>query len=113
MDGIVRKERYQIMTTESVGQSFPRQWGSLRGLQGTLPLKYMVTTSLPFLDVESGVLRNGVCCNGCDISCKEFTGLHHQAFHQKILVLCETKCTPMMHLWNIFGNLERLKIYGT
>jgi hypothetical protein len=28
----------------------------------------MATTALPFLDVESGVVQNGICCIGCRIS---------------------------------------------
>ena len=38
-----------------------------RQLEGSLSLKYMVTISLRYLDVESGALQNGICCSDCDI----------------------------------------------
>jgi hypothetical protein len=73
MGGIVRKQRYQIMQTEFVDTLSPYQFDRMRGLQGTLPLKHMVTISLPYLDVESGVLWNGICCSGCNIFSEELT----------------------------------------
>lgn len=63
---IVRTQRYQIMPTEFVGTLSARGRHSTSRLQVSLSLKYMVTTSLPYLDVESGVLQNGICCSGCD-----------------------------------------------
>lgn len=34
----------------------------------TMLLRYMVTTSLPYLDIESGGIQNGICCSGCQIA---------------------------------------------
>ena len=36
--------------------------------KGIYPLRYMVTTALPFLDLQSGVIQNEIRCNGCRTS---------------------------------------------
>lgn len=80
VEGIMRKQRYEIMPTEFVGTLSVREWHRVRQLQGSLPLKYMVTTSLPYLDVESGVLQNGICCSGCDAFLRRTHGAKSPSF---------------------------------
>lgn len=66
---MVRHPRYEIMPIEFVGTLSPDRWWYIKmQSEESLPLKYMVTTSLPYLDVESGALQNGICCSGCDVS---------------------------------------------
>lgn len=36
--------------------------------KGMALLRYMVTTSLPYLDIKSGSIQNGICCSGCRIA---------------------------------------------
>ncbi|KAJ5839906.1 uncharacterized protein N7525_005094 [Penicillium rubens] len=42
--------------------------------KGRVLLGYMVTTSLPYLDIESGVTQIGVCCSGCQIALEKDLG---------------------------------------
>lgn len=65
---MVRHRRYEIMPIEFVGKLSPgRWWYRMIQSEESLPLKYMVTTSLPYLDVETGALQNGIRCSGCDV----------------------------------------------
>lgn len=47
-----------------------------RGTQpkGRALLRYIVTTSLPYLDIESGGIQNGICCSGCQIALEKDLG---------------------------------------
>jgi hypothetical protein len=42
--------------------------------KGGALLRYMVTTSLPYLDIESGGTQIGVCCSGCQIALEKDLG---------------------------------------
>ncbi|RJE24998.1 hypothetical protein PHISCL_02649 [Aspergillus sclerotialis] len=70
MDEIVRK-RTRIMATELVSRlSLQGEDERTRLTQSkeTALLRYMATTSLPYLDTESGGVQYGICCSGCQIA---------------------------------------------
>lgn len=74
----VRKKRIQINPTELLGRLFSRKGGNRTEVprQSDISLlNYMVTTSLPYLDVESGIAQNRICCSGCRISFRKSTDI--------------------------------------
>ncbi|KAL4941714.1 hypothetical protein BDV06DRAFT_212422 [Aspergillus oleicola] len=44
------------------------------GASDTALLRYMVTTALPYIDIESGGIQNGLCCSGCQIALERALG---------------------------------------
>ncbi|KGO72685.1 hypothetical protein PITC_056710 [Penicillium italicum] len=77
MDEIVRKKRFQIIPTEFVSRlSLRKEDGRKLVTQSKeiALLRYMVTTSLPYLDVESGGIQYGICCSGCQIALEKALG---------------------------------------
>ncbi|KAL3474535.1 hypothetical protein BJX99DRAFT_231499 [Aspergillus californicus] len=70
MDKIVRKRRTQMMSTEFVRNLFLRDgdWRTrVTQTNETALLHYMVTTSLPYLDIESGGIQKDMvqCLSNC------------------------------------------------
>ncbi|OOF92495.1 hypothetical protein ASPCADRAFT_55460 [Aspergillus carbonarius ITEM 5010] len=77
MDEIVRKKRTQIMPAEFISRLSLREANEgarVRQSTETALLRYMVTTALPYLDVESGGIQNGICCSGCQIALERALG---------------------------------------
>lgn len=77
MDEIVRKKRIQIIPAEYVSRYSMREIDERTQVtqsKETVLLRYMVTTSLPYLDIESGGIQNGVCCSGCQIALEKALG---------------------------------------
>jgi hypothetical protein len=77
MDEIPRKRRMQIVPTGFVSRSSLREEDEMTRVtqpKGRALLRYMVTTSLPYLDIESGGIQNGVCCSGCQIALEKDLG---------------------------------------
>jgi hypothetical protein len=73
MDEIMRKKRIQIIPTEFVSRLSLRKGDKRTQVtqsKETALLCYMVSTSLPYLDIESGGIQNGICCSGCQIALK-------------------------------------------
>ena len=70
MDETVRKKRTRIMPAELVSRLSLREEDATRVMQSkeTALLRYMVTTSLPYLDIESGSIQRGISCSGCQIA---------------------------------------------
>ncbi|CRL27481.1 Cyclin-like F-box [Penicillium camemberti] len=70
MEEIVRKRRVQIAATEFVSRLSLYKEDEITQAtpRGRALLCYMVTTSLPYLDTESGGIQNGICCGGCQIA---------------------------------------------
>lgn len=77
MDEIERKKRIQIIPAEYVSRYSLREIDERTRVtqsKETVLLRYMVTTSLPYLDIESGSIQNGVCCSGCQIALEKALG---------------------------------------
>lgn len=77
MDEIVRKKITQIMPAEFINRlSLPDANERARVTQSKEKalLRYMVTTALPYLDIESGGIQNGLCCSGCQIALERALG---------------------------------------
>jgi hypothetical protein len=67
---IVRKKRTQIIRTGFLSSLSLREEDKrtrVTQLNESALLCYMVTTSLPHLDIESGGIQNGMCCSGCQV----------------------------------------------
>lgn len=82
-DAIVRNKRTQIMPTELAGRLCSSKGDKSTGVtrpKGTRLLGHMVTTSLPYLDIESGVIQNGICCSGCQIWLERSDGARSSSF---------------------------------
>ncbi|EKV13290.1 hypothetical protein PDIG_39020 [Penicillium digitatum PHI26] len=74
MDEIVRKKRIQIIPAEYVTLREEHERTRVTQSKETVLLRYMVTTSLPYLDIESGGIQNGICCSGCQIALEKALG---------------------------------------
>ncbi|RAL03657.1 F-box protein [Aspergillus ibericus CBS 121593] len=66
-----RKKKMQLVAVDDVIRISEARSDNDRA-QGTRPresplLPFMVTTALPYLDVASGSIQNGVCCSGCQL----------------------------------------------
>ena len=71
MGEVLRKRRTQIVRivrTEFVGRLSVCEEDEMTQSKGTALLRYMVTTSLPYLDIESRGIQNGICCSGCQLA---------------------------------------------
>nr|XP_003188766.1 hypothetical protein ANI_1_2526074 [Aspergillus niger CBS 513.88] len=71
MDEIVRKKRTQIMPAEFISRLSLREANERARVAQSKEkalLRYMVTTALPYLDIKSGDVQNGICCSGCQIA---------------------------------------------
>ncbi|PYH92795.1 hypothetical protein BO71DRAFT_382860 [Aspergillus ellipticus CBS 707.79] len=71
MDEVVRKKRTQIIPAEFISTLSLREANERARVaqpKEKALLRYMVTTALPYLDIKSGGVQNGICCRGCQIA---------------------------------------------
>ena len=70
----------------------------------------MVTTSLPYLDPESGAIQGGVCCAGCQIALEKYlrssrppdnaSDLRDKVYSHDEFILHFGECHEAQALWN-------------
>ncbi|PYH90157.1 hypothetical protein BO71DRAFT_452957 [Aspergillus ellipticus CBS 707.79] len=114
MDEIVRKRRVQIMSAEYFGRlPLHKADDRTRATQEkeTELLRYMVTTSLPYLNTETGVIQNGISCSGCQIALEKAlrssrTGPSSCALRDKVYSYDEfmqhfRECREAQKLWEL------------
>lgn len=73
MDEVARKNRIQLIPTDLIRKFVvSEKEPAATPLKGTAPSRYMVTTSLPYLDPASGAIEGGICCAGCQIALEKY-----------------------------------------